>query len=306
MECDHCFVWGGPDARGTFTLGQIRSLLREARDLGTVKYVSIEGGEPFLYYPILTQTAREAASMGFRVEILSNCYWATDLRDAGEWLRPLAELGNVELSLSSDLYHGESWETDETRNAAEAAKILGMKVEVNAVKQCMAKTPCPDSVKGARVSLIELMYKGRAAIKLADKVSKKSWSAFTECPYEKLASPERVHVDPFGHVHICQGISIGNVNQKPFARIIKEYDPDKNPILKLLHQGGPVALVKHFGIEHNEHYADACHLCYSARCLLRIAFPDILAPDQMSGELISNRKLQLMTTLTGEASATQN
>lgn len=69
-------VWGGPNARGTFTLRQIRSLLQEARDLGTVKYISLEGGEPFLYYPIMTQTAKDAASMGFRVEILSNCYWA--------------------------------------------------------------------------------------------------------------------------------------------------------------------------------------------------------------------------------------
>jgi MoaA/NifB/PqqE/SkfB family radical SAM enzyme len=286
MECDHCFVWGGPNARGTFTLSQIRSLLQEARDLGTVKYISLEGGEPFLYYPIMTQTAKDAASMGFRVEILSNCYWATDLRDAEESLHPLAELGNVELTLSSDLYHGESWETDETRNAAEAAKILGMKVEVNVVKQRMAKTPCRDSLRGAKVSSIELMYKGRAAIKLADKASKRTWTAFTECPYEKLAGPERVHVDPFGHVHVCQGISIGNVNQRPFAGIIREYDPDKNPIVKLLYQGGPVALVKHFGLEHDEHYADACHLCYSARCVLRTMFPDTLSPDQMYGEPI--------------------
>jgi hypothetical protein len=267
---------------------QIRSLLRGAEDLGTVKYISLEGGEPFLYYPIMTQTAEDAVSMGFRVEILSNCYWATDLKDAEEWLRPFARLSNVELSLSSDLYHGESWETDETRNAVEAAKTLGMKVEVNAVKHPMATAPCPDSVREARVSSIELMYKGRAAIKLADKALKKKWTAFAECPYEKLAAPERVHVDPFGHVHVCQGISIGNANQRPFARIIREYNPDENPIVKLLHQGGPVALVEHFGLGHDEHYADACHLCYSARCMLRTMFPDTLAPDQMYGEAIQH------------------
>ena len=27
-ECDHCFVWGSPAARGTFTLAQIHQLLR--------------------------------------------------------------------------------------------------------------------------------------------------------------------------------------------------------------------------------------------------------------------------------------
>jgi hypothetical protein len=284
MRCDHCFVWGAPDAKGTFTLEQIRSLLREARDLGTVKYISLEGGEPFLYYPIMIQTARDAVSMGFHVEILSNCYWATDIRDAEEWLRPIAEFDNMELSLSSDLYHGENWETEETRNAAEAAKLLGIKVELNAVKQPTATTPCPDNIRGAKVSKIELMYKGRAAIELAGRASKEKGTAFTECPYEKLAAPERIHIDSFGHVHVCQGISIGNTDQKKFSRIINEYDPDKNPIVKLLVQGGPVALVEHFGLKHEEHYADACHLCYSARCALRTMFPETLAPDQMYGE----------------------
>ena len=65
-ECDHCFLWGSPQARGTMTLAQIRDVLRQAQELGTVDMVYFEGGEPFLFYPIMIQGLREAASWASR------------------------------------------------------------------------------------------------------------------------------------------------------------------------------------------------------------------------------------------------
>ena len=66
-ECDHCFLWGGPSQGGTMTLAQIRDIYRQAHELGTVEGVYLEGGEPFLYYPILVRAAQEAADLGFQV-----------------------------------------------------------------------------------------------------------------------------------------------------------------------------------------------------------------------------------------------
>jgi len=106
----------------------------------------------------------------------------------------------------------------------------------------------------------------------------------SQCPYEELVDPKRVHVDPLGYVHVCQGISIGNAWHKPFSKIIGEYDPNEDPILEPLIRGGPVALVEKFDLPHEEFYADACHLCYVARCMLRKKCPDILAPDEMYGK----------------------
>ena len=65
LECDHCFVWGSPKAKGVFTLKQIGNILTEAKKSGTVNYVSIEGGEPFLYYLIMVKTVKEAVNLGF-------------------------------------------------------------------------------------------------------------------------------------------------------------------------------------------------------------------------------------------------
>ena len=284
LECDHCFVWGSPEAEGTFTLEQIRNLLEEARKLKSVNYISIEGGEPFLYYPIMVRAVEEAVNLGFHVEILSNCYWATCDKDALEWLIPIAKAKDVELTLSSDPYHGEDWVVREVQNAVKAAKILGIKTSILAVKCPWTERRCPDQIDGVKVDLWDLMYKGRAAVNLAEKASKKPWREFTKCPYEDFTKQERVHIDPLGYVHVCQGISIGNVWKKPFSKIIEEYDPYENPILEPLVRGGPVALVEKFNLPHNEFYADACHLCYNARLLLRNKYPEILAPNQMYGE----------------------
>ncbi len=289
LECDHCFVWSGPEAKGTFTLEQVRNVLEEARKLKSVEYVSIEGGEPFLYYPIMVKAIEEAVNLGFHAEILSNCYWATCHKDAVEWLIPIAKVKNVELSLSSDPYHGDNWVTKEVRNAVKAAKNLGIKTEILAVKCPEAEAPCPSRIEGVKVNLWELMYKGRAFSKLTERANKKFWREFTKCPYEDFTKQERVHIDPLGYVHVCQGISIGNAWQKPFSKIIKEFDPYENPILEPLVRGGPVALVERFGLPHDEFYVDACHLCYAARLLLRSKYPEILTPNQMYGETNSNR-----------------
>jgi len=284
LECDHCFVWGSPKAQGAFTLKQIRRILAEAKKLGTVNFVSVEGGEPFLYYPIMVQLVKEATSLGFHVEVLSNCYWANCVEDAVDWLRPMANAENVEFSFSSDLHHGETWETEEVRNAVKAANILKTKAGVIAVKDPSAQVPGPNQVEGVKVSPWELMFRGRAASKLIDKASKKPWREFTKCPYEDFVNQKRVHIDPFGWVHVCQGISIGNAFQKPLSEITQEYDPSGNLILEPLIRGGPAALVEKFNLPRDDSYADACHLCFAARLALRNRFPNILVPNQMYGE----------------------
>ncbi len=285
LECDHCFVWGSPKAKGVFTLKQIRNILTEAKKLGTVNFVSIEGGEPFLYYPIMIKTLQEAVNLGFHVEILSNCYWATCQEDAVEWLLPIANARNVKLSLSSDLYHGESWESEQVRNAVKAAKALNIEADVISVKYPGIEPPPSSEMEGAKVDFWTLMYRGRAYSKLTEKTEKKNWREFTKCPYEDFTNQKRVHVDPLGYVHVCQGISIGNAWQKTLSKIIEEYDPYENPILGPLVHGGPTTLVEKFNLPHDEVYADACHLCYAARCLLRSKYPNMLAPGQMYGEL---------------------
>ncbi|MHC4067630.1 MAG: radical SAM protein [Planctomycetota bacterium] len=281
LECDHCFVWGSPRQSGTMSLRVIRGGLQQAQALGTVEWIYFEGGEPFLYYPVLLRGVQMAAGMGFQVGIVSNGYWATDLEDASEWLRAFA--GSIQdLSISSDLYHGDEKVGQQANNACAAARHVGIPAGVISVAQ-------PEATNAA-LALGQLpqgesavMYRGRAAEKLVARAVRRPWSHFTECPCEDLREPERVHLDPLGNVHICQGIAIGNIFRAPLNQICDRYQPDAHLVTGPLLDGGPAELVRRYELPHAERYADACHLCYEARCVLRGRFPETVTPDPMYG-----------------------
>jgi hypothetical protein len=284
-ECDHCFLWGSPRARGTMTLAQIRAVLRQAQELGTVTMVYFEGGEPFLFYPIMLQGLREAAEMGFRRGIVTNTYWATSVEDAMQWLQPIAEIGLDDLSLSSDLFHGEAMMTEVARNGVEAAERLGLSqgvITIEAPEGCSAYT---EADKGEPIEGGAVRFRGRAVANLSEGVARRPWTEFTECPDEDFENPGRVHVDAFGHVHLCQGLLMGNLWQQPLREMVAGYDPQAHPIIGPLLAGGPAALVERYDLPHEEGYIDACHLCYLARDALRSRFPQYLAPATVYGEL---------------------
>ena len=104
-ECDHCFVYSSPRAHGTFTLTQIREILDDATEIGTIEWVYFEGGEPFLFYPIMLEGIKLAQSRGFKTGVVTNAYFATDYDDIEIWLKPLKESGIGDLSMSNDPYH---------------------------------------------------------------------------------------------------------------------------------------------------------------------------------------------------------
>jgi len=280
FECDHCFVWGSPWQKGTLTIAKIEQILTQARELGTVEWIFFEGGEPFLYYPLLVRGVRLATEAGFQVGVVTNGYWANTVEDAEEWLRPLA--GRIQdLSLSSDLYHCGEGLSDCTQDAVVAAKWLGIPADVIRVAQPedSAETgvgQLPEGVSG-------VMYRGRAAVKLTPRAPRHAWESFDQCPNEDLREPGRVHLDPLGNLHICQGISLGNLFQTSLKQIGEAYHPDEHPICGPLLAGGPAALVTEYNLPHDSDYADACHLCYEMRLALRERFPEILVPDQMYG-----------------------
>lgn len=277
-ECDHCFVWGSPWQTGTLTFEQIEQVLGQAKEAG-VTSVYFEGGEPFLYYAILVKAVRKATEMGFSVGIVTNAYWASSVADAEEWLRPFA--GRLEdLTVSSDLFHCSESIGERPQNALVAAKWLNLPTGMISIAQPNAEAP---ETHGQIQDEGAVMYRGRATANLASRATCHPWETFDSCPHEDLREPGRIHLDPLGNLHICQGVVIGNLFEKPLKQICDEYDPDAHPICGPLLAGGPAALVSEYNLPHASDYADACHLCYEARIALRADFPSLLAPDQMYG-----------------------
>jgi len=279
FECDHCFVWGSPRQTGVMTIGDIERVLDQAKDAG-VTSIYFEGGEPFLYYTELVRGVRRAAEIGFSVGIVSNAYWAVSVADAVEWLQPMA--GRLQdLTVSSDLFHCEKCLGEEPQNAIAAAKWLNISTGMISIAKPEEQAP---QSHGQLADQSAVMFRGRAASVLAPPHMNQPWESLTSCPHEDLRNPGRVHVDPLGNLHICQGLSIGNLFQRSLRDIAESYRPEDHAICSLLLEGGPAALITEYALPHRDAYADACHMCYEARSLLRPSFPQLLTPDQMYGD----------------------
>ncbi len=280
-ECDHCFVFGSPSQTGVMTVAQIREILRQAQEAGTIERIYFEGGEPFLYYAVMVKGVQEAVKAGFSAGVVSNAYWATSQEDAREWLRALAGLV-ADLTISSGRYHYDERNSQHAQDAARAAQQLGIPLGTICVAQ-PEETNAILTVGQIPSGESAVMYRGRAACKLVSRAELQPWQRFDKCPHEDLREPGRCHLDPLGNLHVCQGVSLGNVFETPLKEICARYEADAHPICGPLLNGGPAALVTEYALSHAENYADACHLCYEARLSLRERFPAILLPDQMYG-----------------------
>jgi len=276
-ECDHCFVWSSPRAWITMSLDQVREILDQAADVGTIRTVYFEGGEPFLYYPILMAGVEYAHERGFGIGVVTNAYWANSEKDARLWLEPLLDKNIVDFSISLDEHHGEEAEAANAQRAERAARDAGLPVNILKVQDIERKA-------SAKEEQVTLYFRGRAIEKLVKDAKKHPWEELGGCP-ENPPDIKRLHLDPFGHVLFCQGISIGNINAQPLSRIVEEFDPEKHPIIGPLMRGGMAELARKAGFRLDGQYADACHLCYTIRSemISKRMYRNILRPLQAYG-----------------------
>jgi hypothetical protein len=283
FECDHCFLYCSPSSPGTFTIQQVDDVLEEALKIGTINTIYFEGGEPTQYYPLLLESVRRAHQKGFKVGIVSNAYGALTEEDAHLWLDPLAKVGLSELSVSNDGFHY----GDDQENPADIAERVGSQLDLISYHICIdppeiIENPETEN-KGQSLIGGGAKFRGRAADLLTEGLPTRPWRDFQECPYEDLVDPSRVHVDSYGNIQICQGISLGNFWEKPLSEIIADYHPDYHPICGPLYRGGPAELVKTLKIKHREEYVDECHLCFLSRREIIDHYPHHLTPRQVYG-----------------------
>jgi len=280
-ECDHCFLYCSPYSEGTFTIDQVRQVLEDARNIPTMEWIYFEGGEAFMYYPLLVEGLRQAKSFGFKTGIVTNCYWATSENDAALWLNPLIQVGLDDLSVSDDeFHHGESAESP-AKIAATAAARLGMPSSSICIEKPAISPPADG--KGDPVIGGGALFKGRAVDKLTEGLPTKAPGVFTQCIHEELVAPKRVHIDSFGNAQVCQGVSIGNIWEVPLSRLTSEYDAAAHPICGPLVRGGPDELARTYQVKLENGFVDECHYCFLVRKALIDRFPEYLAPRQVYG-----------------------
>ncbi len=282
--CDHCFLYCGPGTEGVFTFDRLEEIMMDAKAMRSVDNIYFEGGEPFLYYPLLKAGLEAAQDFGFETGVVTNSYWATSVKDAKLWLEPLKKAGLSYIGLSDDPFHyGDQTDTP-PKNAHRACQELG----INCDYFCIDKPKVESATdrygeKGEPIVGGSTVFKGRAVEKLVQGLPMKDWQGLTSCTREILDDPNRVHIDPFGNVHVCQGLVIGNVFEQPLSKLMKSFNPEAHPIIGPLMKGGPAQLAREYSIPHQERYVDECHFCYTLRKSLLDEFPQFLSPRQVYG-----------------------
>jgi hypothetical protein len=214
--------------------------------------------------------------------VVTNAYWASSLEDALLARRPLKEAGLAAVWVSDDAYHGSTATDSPPRLAARAARDLRLRTSAIAIDAPKVLPPAPGD-KGRPIVGGGVRFRGRAAAMLTNGLPRRPWQELRTCPHEELETPTRVHIDPLGFVHLCQGIVLGNMWQRELVDIMQEYDPMNHPVCGPLLKGGPAEFARAYRVRHEASYVDECHLCYDLRRRLRGRLDRWLTPDQMYG-----------------------
>lgn len=287
-SCDHCFVFSSPEADpiGTFSLNQLKKVIEEAKKIGTIEWIYFEGGEPFLFFSIMLDAILLAKKEKFKVGIVTNGYWATSEENARYFLQQLKEVEIDDLSVSDDCFHSFSPNDHPIIPIRKIGDELGVPINVLSLH---ASDKIPNEnikiEKGEPITGGNIRVRGRAAEKLTKNLPIVASNLFTFCGHEELINPMRVHLDAYGNVHVCQGISIGNMWEKPLSDIILNYKALDHPIIAPLVKGGPLELAKKYQIPYQEKFIESCHMCYEIRKILRTYHPEYLQPNQIYNDL---------------------
>jgi hypothetical protein len=134
-----------------------------------------------------------------------------------------------------------------------------------------------------------VFFKGRGAHTLAPLVAEGRGVPAEVCdtvPWwgnGSQSTAELLALDPDGYISKECGIVFGNVERQSMADILDSFDASQHPILSTLIHEGPLGLARQageLGYVIKTDYADKCHLCQEAREVLRVKYPEYLAPEQ--------------------------
>jgi hypothetical protein len=261
FECGHCFVWGSPKRGGVFHLERLDAVLDQAVEMGTVSELCYEGGETFVYYPILIAAVRHATARRLVTSVVTNGYWANSAEQARIWLGRLVDAGLDRIYFLANTRSGGVRDMA-AHPGVVAAEQLGLATSVIAGGMQAHVDAVPGAITGWSPFWRHEQHEPETPAPLLP------WGTFTACPLEKLTSPDHAYVDPYGDLHLCHGLVIGNLFESSLASLVSRYDPEDHPISGLLLEGGPARLVTRYGLEPESRYEHACQLCRHCQALL--------------------------------------
>jgi hypothetical protein len=309
-KCRHCCYRAGPERTGSMQLGDMQGYLEELCNTQPLESVGAHGGEPFLYFELLSSFFEKAKELGIEKRwVITNGFWAKTEKIAKMKLKKLNKAGLGSITFSVDGFHQEFISLDTVRKGIEAA------VEIDFERVCVDSyfLGHPDlansynvvtrraleelsNLEGVEFHLRKADLEGRGA-ELASIVQLKKEIPMDKCqaPFwigEDIEDPRGVEIDFAGNVTLCPGILIGNAKSHSLSKILENYNCSEHPILSIIAREGPMGLWKlalEKGYSKKRDFADECHLCYEMRRFLWKHYPEHLAPKNCYFENISTQ-----------------
>jgi MoaA/NifB/PqqE/SkfB family radical SAM enzyme len=281
IECAHCWLASSPDRGATMDIEDARGFVDQAGEIPTVEWISITGGEPFLYPELLEASVRYTSEKGLRTECVTNCYWAGTEQKAEEALGKLAEAGLDVINMSVDDFHQRHIHFDRVVNCYRAARSLGLKVVV------MCAIARSSALRASEVKIllgdgdIKILGAGEPrpmaqAIIIEDPFIPVGRGA--EIPGEEWLAGERpvggpcnlalrdIGISPSGGVLPCcsaaslvEKAHLGNAREESLTEILER--AARRPLFRALKKDGPSVLAEKLNLKKSG-YVSRCHLCH--------------------------------------------
>lgn len=299
-KCKHCCYRAGPDRTGFIDLEQAEKWLTELIEIQPLQSITVHGGEPFLYFKVLKGIFKKAKEFGIQERwVITNGYWAKDAKVAKRKLFELKEAGLLCITFSVDAFHQEYIPIENVKTGIKAATKIGF--EKVAVDSYILGTEYSDNeynimtryaishlkdFPNVRFAKFPVDLEGRASDFLVDYVEPATEAPAGRCQFPfwlggDLKNPEGIEVDHEGNVTFCPGICIGNAKDQSLIDIIKNYNYQKHPIIKIIAEEGPIGLLllaKEKGYREDKKFINECHFCYEMRKFLNPYYPKYLVP----------------------------
>ncbi|MBW1697603.1 MAG: radical SAM protein [Deltaproteobacteria bacterium] len=284
LSCSHCWLDSGPDKTVSMATAEAFDYIDQAREIPTVKWISITGGEPFLFEDTLLKVISFAKKRGFYTECVTNCFWAQSEKKAEIILAKLKEAGLEVINISTDDFHQRQLPFERVLNCYKASQRLGVKTVIMCVVarssrltigrvvgmladggiQVIGKDHRPNSPVSALAIESGFIPAGRAA-KLPES-KRVTDGASIKGPCHQILRD--VSIAPSGKVFPCcsalgtdEAFAIGNAGRERLRLIIQK--ASRSPLFKVLMNQGPEGLYKKGVGRSRKEYVNRCDLCYA-------------------------------------------
>lgn len=281
VECDHCWFDSGPHRENTMKAEEGVDYIDQAGEIPSVEWISITGGEPFLYPELLESSVRHASKRGLRTECVTNCFWADSEEKAEETLGGLVEAGLDVINVSADDFHQRHIPFERVLNCYNAAMGLGIKTVV----MCAAAKSSALRAKTVKRLLgggdIQILRAGDPRPTASAVIVETGFTPVgrgAHIPRDEWLTEENpvggpcdmvlrdIGVSPSGRVLPCcsaaslaEEACLGSAREESLVEILER--AARRPLFRALSTEGPSALAERLGMK-EKGYVGRCHLCY--------------------------------------------